>query len=707
VIIGINQGDFSITDLSTFPDTMLSNEVKVITIRFSPDTEGNKSAQLQILSNTPSSPDVVTLQGTAVGRLTAITLSSSLLDFGTVDTDNFSIRTLTITNVGSEQVVLSLPVITGTDQNDFKLLDSLSYPDTLLSDEVKNIDIRFSPDTDGNKAAQLQIFSNVPGSPDLVDLTGIAITGITVQLPAAPQVGQNIILNISPPAGFEVTNGIIYYRLTGDQNFTNSVLTLQGENYLADIPPQFSTIKGIQFYIEFTDGESIVTYPTTNPISQPAVLQVNVPVFPFQELIPNSVYRMISIPASITNPDIFSVLGDDYGNYDSTLWRIFRWNQSLNDYQEFPSTESGFTPGNAFWLIHKEGKSFDIEDAVSVQSSSDFILTLQANSWTQIGNPFAFPVDWGDIGSSQLVNLPIRWNPDSLDYELNQLILQPWDGYWVRNPLNQVVTLSVPPLESGGENTLPKESDLKNGEFVLQIRSNLDNNEIRDNQNFIGMVSENNILYGRNIPEPPPIKNDLRLSITSGDNLYAQNTVAVNSEGAAWNLQLKSTHHNESVHLTFNKKNNLPDGFGIYLLDLERQISVPIVNDQATFFMNDQESFKFKLIIGNEQFAKNNSGNISLAPTDYILSQNYPNPFNPSTNIIYNLKEKSFVTIEVFDILGRKIASLVNDQQQNSGLHTVIWNGLNTNSEPVSSGMYIYRIKANDFVASKKMMLLK
>jgi hypothetical protein len=88
-------------------------------------------------------------------------------------------------------------------------------------------------------------------------------------------------------------------------------------------------------------------------------------------------------------------------------------------------------------------------------------------------------------------------------------------------------------------------------------------------------------------------------------------------------------------------------------------------------------------------------------PTEYALSVNYPNPFNPSTTIRYGLLHTSFVSLTVYNTLGQQIAQLVNEQQQ-AGYHDVVFRG-----DGVASGVYFYRIQAGDFVASKKLLLLK
>jgi hypothetical protein len=85
----------------------------------------------------------------------------------------------------------------------------------------------------------------------------------------------------------------------------------------------------------------------------------------------------------------------------------------------------------------------------------------------------------------------------------------------------------------------------------------------------------------------------------------------------------------------------------------------------------------------------------------YSLDNNYPNPFNPTTTINYSLASSGKVNISVYNILGQEVATLIN-KYQHAGEHRVAWNG-----HGLSSGVYIYRLRSNDFVQTKKMMLMK
>ena len=94
------------------------------------------------------------------------------------------------------------------------------------------------------------------------------------------------------------------------------------------------------------------------------------------------------------------------------------------------------------------------------------------------------------------------------------------------------------------------------------------------------------------------------------------------------------------------------------------------------------------------------------SPAVTALQGNYPNPFNPNTTVRFALKESAHVKIEVFNILGQKVKTLVNNQM-NSGNHNVAWNGLDDNKRPVASGVYFYKMQSGDYSNTRKMILMK
>ena len=90
----------------------------------------------------------------------------------------------------------------------------------------------------------------------------------------------------------------------------------------------------------------------------------------------------------------------------------------------------------------------------------------------------------------------------------------------------------------------------------------------------------------------------------------------------------------------------------------------------------------------------------------YAVNQNFPNPFNIHTAINYTLNSPGHVRLDIYDMLGRKVRTLV-DEFNNVGPHQVIWNGINSNGETVSTGIYFYRLSGDDFAETKRMTLIK
>jgi len=119
--------------------------------------------------------------------------------------------------------------------------------------------------------------------------------------------------------------------------------------------------------------------------------------------------------------------------------------------------------------------------------------------------------------------------------------------------------------------------------------------------------------------------------------------------------------------------------------------SVDFPNEEPKIFLLKTNSEGLLTIINIE----------NTFPNSFVLSQNYPNPFNPSTKISYSVPKSSLVTIKVYDVLGKKITTLLNEEKS-VGNYEVEFNGRN-----LSSGVYFYKMQAGDFVETKKLILMK
>ena len=102
-------------------------------------------------------------------------------------------------------------------------------------------------------------------------------------------------------------------------------------------------------------------------------------------------------------------------------------------------------------------------------------------------------------------------------------------------------------------------------------------------------------------------------------------------------------------------------------------------------------------------YAENNDNSVTER---FRLEQNYPNPFNPTTQIEYELPASMQVTLKVYNILGQEVKTLVNEIQ-GKGVYTIEWDGTNHNNVQVAGGVYFYRLITENYIQTRKMILIR
>ena len=96
-----------------------------------------------------------------------------------------------------------------------------------------------------------------------------------------------------------------------------------------------------------------------------------------------------------------------------------------------------------------------------------------------------------------------------------------------------------------------------------------------------------------------------------------------------------------------------------------------------------------------------------IIPTDFELHSNYPNPFNPSTTFSFTLPVDKRISVRIYDMTGRLVRTLINDENYAQGTHSVDWNGLGDSGMAVASGQYIYTLEWGQFRHARRMVLVK
>ncbi|MDO8551040.1 MAG: alpha-amylase family glycosyl hydrolase [Ignavibacteria bacterium] len=165
-------------------------------------------------------------------------------------------------------------------------------------------------------------------------------------------------------------------------------------------------------------------------------------------------------------------------------------------------------------------------------------------------------------------------------------------------------------------------------------------------------------------------------------------------------LNMRSSSANAVVTLPVNEM-NLDSTKTYYLTNLLEGDYIAGTPSELATLNIPMEQYSAKVYLLADSIVTGVEDIASIVPGTFDVFQNYPNPFNPSTTIKYNLPSEGKVTVKIFDVLGREVASPVNEIQQ-AGSHTAVFDG-----SKFSSGVYIYRIEFDNHSFSKKMLLLK
>ncbi len=253
--------------------------------------------------------------------------------------------------------------------------------------------------------------------------------------------------------------------------------------------------------------------------------------------------------------------------------------------------------------------------------------------------------------NNQWTNSSMVYNYYSPENRRDSLLLQKWDGnkwqnYWrtsfYYDSLTTFLKLSIAQLWTGNQ-------------FQDYLKLNITNDELGNQVQQLEQIWNGSIWV-----------NDIKKDYTYISN-YFESCNAELWNGTNWEP-------GDTPILVNN-----PDGFKIAIVIQSINIYYIIVNVESTNY---------------------NTHN------DFSLSQNYPNPFNPSTSIQYAISSAQFVTLKVYDLLGREVATLVNEEKA-AGSYEIDFNVGRDSSPALASGIYFYKIQAGDFVETKKMLMIK
>lgn len=474
------------------------------------------------------------------------------------------------------------------------------------------------------------------------------------------------------------TNGTWYDFLSGDSlNVSNTDTTI------SMVPGEFHIYTTKKF--ESPDGELISFEPT----------QFDVQISrSFNEASSPADYRLVALPGQITEK-ISSVMNGDAG----VAWQAYWDNGESSNYLVKYDGSSTFnlTPGNGFWVTSKNDFTYQqTVPTVELNANDQASIPLQ-DGWNIISNPLHKDVSWSDVSNANGGNLQSLWSFDgSFSQATNFASARSGEAYYFLNKtgLNELL---IPYEKSSSKN----KQETKQKEIAL-------NTFVDGNQTSISkltFVSGEQKRLADIVAPPSNFENAaLRFSAdpenqkSTRSSSFAQIFRNPKQEGHKIPLTLSAT---PKQPVTISAK-GLNDAFNtrVALLNTFSGRKYELSGDRKIKIIPEQENTSMLLLIGSTSFI--NEQQEQFLPKQIEINPNYPNPFNPTTTLRFSLPEQAEVRLEIYNVLGQKVSTLIDNKVQSAGFHTVSFD-----ASRQASGMYYAVFTIGDQRYTQKMMLIK
>jgi hypothetical protein len=558
---------------------------------------------------------------------------------------------------------------------------------------------------------------------------------------------DSITVNITL-SGSKSTEEKIYVRYSTD-NFSSSkhiLATGTGTAYTARVPASATT----QFYIltsTLSLGDNFTTYSGDYDM---ATIKFNnnsgsnyTYTYAFSRQITGDAgWRLLSLPKTgglVTDVSDDTPVQGVTGGDDASSTTNFIIYDNDAEFEKPTNVTTAWGDGLGFGLYFYNNTTNGSStlpvtlDASGAEPSSDVTVTLNpaASGYTLVGNPYASNYNTNSMTatSSNISNTIAFWNDGTSSYSTQDrtassgYIISPWQGFWVQTVSAAATTLTMP--------TSGKTSSSTTGTFFSKevnnrgdINFSLSSETTYDEAIRLAFRSEATTEYdaddfGKLTPLVPSYA---IMAFESNDILKSVESLPYNlEEEVTLSLQPQMVGVSGDFTFAWNGLETIPGEWELILHDYETGANIDMRSEtEYTFFQaahakvssNPLSLLNGPAAVAMKAKAEGNRFGITIRPTSvsneteespalFALEQNYPNPFNPSTTISYSVQEAGAVNISVYNLMGQKVATLV-DETKATGQYNVRWNAAGA-----ASGMYYYRLEAGGQSITRKMTLIK
>lgn len=529
-------------------------------------------------------------------------------------------------------------------------------------------------------------------------------------------VTARIVTNNAPLA-----TATLYYRSGQDAEPTAVQMTRDEAGFVGVIPGNAIGVTGLTYYFLVTDEQGrAIRAPRRGVYSLPVRVGESDAQRP--GAMPGgstqAAYRLLSMPIILDDASPEAVLGDDIPSlsspsaYDPAVARLFE--PIGTRVAEYPGT-GNFDLGRAFWLIvREEVETVDAGAGTSPVLNEPIRIDL-SRGWNFVGTPFAVAVPTANLRTTNGASVTLRsYGPEGYNTTDNPVTaMTPFDGYAVF--MESATTLVVdPPLAADeqsrnetGQGTAAMVAAPEAFPWRLRIRGTSGTGRDADNVAAVHPSAKDD-WDERDWPEPPPLASGLTIAFDAPKGApdavsLSMDVRPVSTDGTTWPFTVQ-TDAAGPVQLTVDGIDQVPASFEAWLLDTATKDTWDLrrTTRARLAILSEGAERSMRLVVGTKAYVSDVLRDLEALPLTYALGAPYPNPSAGPVAFRVGLPQDERVTVQVYNILGQRVATLKDRAPMSAGFHTVVWE-----APRLASGLYFVRLEAGDYRKTQKLVRVR
>jgi hypothetical protein len=456
------------------------------------------------------------------------------------------------------------------------------------------------------------------------------------------------------------------------------------------------------------DGNESALSTSASVFLEPATVSYNL-TQTFGDPSDESNYRLVALPGDGSVP-VSSTLDGEAGD----AWRVFWDNGQSGSKDNYLIEHDGsdrfqFAPGRGFWMLSENAwQSSGEVETVSLDEDGTYPIDLH-DGWNIVSNPFGTDVDWSTVQEANGVTQTLwRWN-GSYQEASSFASAQTGRAYYFFNEQG-LDELTLPYPTGADTDASATESVQAQGQGAkappsLALRATAEGDSLASGVTVGRAENAEDGFDARDQYAPPGAFADTRLHLAapfeaeSGHDRLAAEYRPAGSEGQRFEVVLQTDETASPVTLRAEGAKDAFDGQAVALVNRRTAQRYDLRERSSVRVQPETDTTRFSLLVGPPSFVEREARRI--APQEAKLLGSYPNPFRTRTTIAYAVPEPSRVRLLVYNLLGRRVRTLVDDRQQ-PGRKQARFEG-----RGLSSGVYVYRLEIGDYRATGKVVLVR